>query len=272
QIELYNLTTEGDRTLDLPLPAFGGKGVFTREIEQALLEGKIDLAVHSVKDLPAELPEGLELSAVLEREDPRDCFISSNGTLLMELPEGSTIGTSSVRRTAQIKRLRPDFVPQSVRGNVETRLRKLSEHHYDALVMAFAGLKRLGLDPFVTQMLDTDFFLPAGGQGIIGIETRAGDARVLDLCAAVNHKPTEIQSDAERTFLKFLEGGCQVPCGVLSFIEGNAIRIQALVLAPDGRREIRTVRTGPTETACELARHAADDLLKQGAKKLMQHE
>ncbi|MBI4970610.1 MAG: hydroxymethylbilane synthase [Candidatus Omnitrophica bacterium] len=269
EIEIRIIKTEGDSRLDLPLPAFGGKGAFTKEIEEALLKKEIDLAVHSIKDLPTTLPDGLELIAVLEREDPRDCFISKDGKKLMDLRAGAKIGTSSIRRIAQLKRLRADLEPVNVRGNVETRLRKLNEGEYDGMVMAYAGLKRLGLDQHVSQILDIDFFVPACGQGIIGIEARENDQDLVELCAAINDPETELRGDAERMFLAFLEGGCQVPCGVLSEIKGSQIVIRAVVLAPDGSEEIRSMKQGPSEDALELARHLADDVIRRGAKRLI---
>lgn len=269
EIEIRVIKTEGDLKLDLPLPAFGGKGAFTKEIEDALLRKEIDIAVHSVKDMPTILPDGLELIAVLEREDPRDCLISKGGKKVMDLPEGARIGTSSVRRIAELKRLRPDVNPANVRGNVETRLRKLNDGEYDGLVMALAGLKRLGLDKNVTQILDTNFFMPACGQGIIGIEAREGDSEILELCTAINHKESEIQADAERMFLGCLGAGCQVPSGVLSEVNKNQFIIRAVVLSPDGTEEIHAMKQGETERALEIARHLADEVMKKGAKRLI---
>ncbi len=269
EVEIRVIKTEGDQKLDLPLPAFGGKGAFTKEIEDALIRKEIDLAVHSVKDMPTELPDGLELIAVLKREDPRDCLISRGGKKIMDLPKGAKIGTSSVRRTAQVKRLRPDLEPVNVRGNVETRLRKLESGDYDALVMAYAGIKRLGLADRVTQILETEFFVPAAGQGIIGIEARTGDPDMVAVCAAINDDASEIQADAERTFLGFLQAGCQVPCGVLSTVKEDAIAIHAVVLSPDGSEEIKAAKQGPVLDALELARHLADDVIKNGAKRLI---
>jgi hydroxymethylbilane synthase len=216
EIEIENIKTEWDERLDVPLPKFGGKGVFTKTIEDALLNGSIDLAVHSTKDMPTVLPEGLGLLAVLERENPSDCLITLNGEKLSDLPAGARLGTSSVRRIAQLKRYSPQFQVLDCRGNVETRLRKLEDDQFDGLMMAYSGVKRLELEHKVSQILDRSFFIPACGQGIIGIEGRVDDEEIIQLCSTINHSESEIQADAERTFLFVLEGGCQIPCGVTS--------------------------------------------------------
>lgn len=268
-VEMRVIKTEGDLKLDLPLPAFGGKGAFTKEIEEALLRKEIDLAVHSVKDMPTLLPEGLALIACLKREDPRDCLISKAGKKLSDFPENARIGTSSVRRVAQLKRFRADLEPVNIRGNVETRIRKMETGDYDGLVMAYSGIKRLGFEKSVTQILDTDFFVPACGQGIIGVEGREDDSNLIELCSSINDSETEIYADAERTFLARLEGGCQVPSGVLSRIKAGQIAIHAVVLARDGSQEIHAQKQGPVESALELARHLADEILKKGARKFI---
>jgi len=268
-VQIQVIKTEGDERLDVSLDTFEGKGVFTKTLEDALLADKIDLAVHSVKDMAAELPKRLTLLAVLERENPQDCLISLNNTQLMDLKPNARIGTSSVRRKAQLKRLRPDIEIVDIRGNVDTRLKKMADGEYDGLIMAYAGIKRLNFHEQVTQMLDTEFFIPPCGQGAVGLEGREGNMDLLKVCSSINHEETEIRVDSERMFLYILEGGCQIPCGVLSEVNGNQFSIRAGIWAKDGSEEILGSRTGNKTEATELAKSLAEELISKGAKRLM---
>ncbi len=268
-IEIKVIKTEGDERLDLPLPSFGGKGVFTKAIEDGLLDRSIDLAVHSSKDMATVLPEGLGLMAVLKREDPRDCFLSTSQQKISELKAGARIGTSSVRRTAQLKRFRSDLEICDVRGNVETRIQKMKDGEYDGLMMATSGVRRLGLEEHITQILEAQFFIPACAQGAIGIEARLDDPEVVELCALINDENTEIQVDAERMFLYVLEGGCQIPCGCLSEVKGNQFEIRAGVWSKDGKQEILLSRQGVVGEALDLAKSLGEEMLRNGAKELM---
>jgi hydroxymethylbilane synthase len=245
---------------DRPLAHAGGKGLFTKEIEQALLDGAIDLAVHSAKDMPTVLPDGLVLAACLEREDVRDAFISRKADNLSALRAGSVVGTSSLRRQAQVRRLRPDLAVTSFRGNVETRLRKLDEGVADATLLALAGLKRLGLAQAATAILPVEEFLPPVGQGAIAIETRAADARVRDLVAAIDHGETSAALTAERAFLAVLDGSCRTPIAGHAAVAGEALQFRGLILRPDGSEVYETACAGSRADAAALGAEAGREL------------
>lgn len=235
--------TVGDRILDTPLSKIGDKGLFTKELEAALQQGEIDLAVHSLKDLPTKLPEGLVIGAILERDDPRDVLVSRSGKTLADLPPGAKIGTSSLRRRAQILARRPDLHVEDLRGNVPTRIEKLERGEYDAIVLARAGVVRLGLAPKITESIDPSVLLPAVGQGAIAVEVRGGDARMLALIAALDHPQTRLAVAAERALLARLEGGCQVPIGALATLEGSRLTLHGLVADLDGKRVVRATES-----------------------------
>ena len=254
--------TTGDKITDVPLAKVGTKGLFTREIEEALLDGRAHLAVHSLKDLPTELPEGLVLAAVPEREDPRDAVV---GSKLADLPLGARVGTSSLRRAAQLRQLRPDLQVESVRGNLDTRLRKLDEGQYDAILLAAAGLKRLGWGGRIAEILAPEQMCPAVGQGALAIETRAGFEGV----ALLDHPATHAAVLAERAVLRALGGGCQVPIGAYATLSGDRIHILAIVAAPDGTQVIRANAEGAAADAAQIGARLADDLLKRGARHIL---
>ena len=268
-VELVGMTTKGDQILDSPLAKIGGKGLFVKELEMALLEGRADIAVHSMKDVPAEFPEGLGLTAILAREDPRDAFVSNRFEALEDLPEGAVVGTSSLRRQCQLKALRPDIEVHPLRGNVNTRLGKLDAGDYDAVVLACAGLKRLGLGDRIRQELGPEVILPAIGQGAIGIECRLDDTETRDLVAPLADEKTTLRVTAERAMNARLMGGCQVPIGGYAIIEHGVILLQGLVGSPDGRRIVRGDISGRPEDAEELGRVLAEDLLARGAGELL---
>ena len=255
--------TTGDKITDVPLAKVGTKGLFTKEIEEALLDGRADLAVHSLKDLPTELPEGLVLAAVPEREDPRDAVV---GRKLAELPPGAKVGTSSLRRAAQLRQLRPDLQVESVRGNLDTRLRKLDEGQYDAILLAAAGLKRLGWGDRIAEILPPEQMCPAVGQGALAIETRAG----FDQVAMLDHADTHTAVVAERAVLAALGGGCQVPIGAYATVSEGHIRLLAIVAAPDGSRVIRAEAEGEAADAADIGARLAADLLQRGAREILE--
>jgi hydroxymethylbilane synthase len=259
-IEIKVIRTTGDAIQDRPLAALGGKGLFTKEIEQALLERKIDIAVHSTKDMPTVLPAGLTLAACLPREDPRDVFVSRKAKRLVDLPRGAVVGTASLRRQAMVKRLRPDLVVVPMRGNVETRLRKVENDEIDATIMALAGLKRLNLAERATSVLDLDEFPPAVGQGAIGLETRDNDAVTRMRVNAINDVDTLVAISAERAFLAVLDGSCRTPiAGHARIVDGN-IQFRGLILKPDGSQAFETTRTGALNDAVALAYDAGQEL------------
>lgn len=259
-VDIEVIQTRGDRLAEVPLAQIGGKEVWTKEIETALLNGRIDLAVHSLKDLPTRLPDGLVLGAVSVREDVRDALV---GRLFEALPEGARIGTSSLRRQAQLLHLRPDLQIEAIRGNVETRLKKFETEGYDAVVLAAAGLNRLGLEGCVAEFLDADRCLPAPGQGALGIEIRAGDGRMAEYVLALNHVPTLQAVTAERAMLAALGGGCRVPIGGLAQDKNGALVLAGMVAMPDGSRLLRECATG--DDAEDLGRRVAQALLSRGA-------
>jgi len=272
RIEIFK--TSGDVMLDVPLAVIGGKGVFTKELEEALLDGRIDLAVHSLKDLPTILPEGLHVAAVTEREDPRDALVlradadEKFGTL-RDLPEGATVGTSSLRRTAQLKHLRPDVQVRDLRGNVDTRLRKLDSGDYDAVILAAAGLRRLGFAGRISAAVAVGEMLPAVGQGALGLETRAGDEETNEVVRLLEHEPTRAACTAERALLRALGGGCQVPIAAHATHADGRLRLEALVASVGGERVIRDTLDGRPDEAERVGGKLAAILLERGADALL---
>ena len=267
KVELVPITTTGDKILDAPLAKIGGKGLFVKEIENALLAGEIDLAVHSLKDVPMIIPEGLILSAITEREEPYDVLISRNGNKLEELPSGAVVGTSSLRRQVQIKRRRRDLRVEILRGNVDTRLRKLKEGLYDAIVLAYAGVKRMGLSGEISQVLED--FIPAVGQGSLVIETRAEDERVINFVKVLNHKESWLRAVCERAFLRELQGGCQVPIGAYAWIEGDRIKIKGFISDLEGERFLEGYEEGGLQKAEEVGKRLAQRLLREGGEEIL---
>ena len=267
---LKRIQTSGDKIQDVPLAKIGGKGLFVKEIEEALLRQEIDLAVHSMKDVPSVLPEGLEIICVPEREDPRDALIAREGYSLEKLPVGGRVGTSSLRRQAQLLYVRPDLKIAVLRGNVDTRLRKVRESHFDAIILAASGLKRLGWDQEVTEYLSVDVSLPAIGQGSLGLEGRKDDVFVRDLVAQFEHPPTRIAVTAERALLTRLEGGCQVPIAGYATLQGDTLTLDGLVASLDGKRYIRQALSGPAGEAGTIGTRLAERLLESGAQPILQ--
>ena len=267
EVEVRKITTTGDRILDRRLETIGGKGAFLKEIEEALLAGEVDLAVHSLKDVPTTLPDGLGLCAFLERADPRDAVVSASGQGLGRLPAGARIGTTSLRRAAQVKARRPDLHIEDLRGNVDTRIRRLREGHFDAILLAMAGLLRLGRSDEVTESLDPWAFLPAPGQGVMALECRVGDRDVTAAALVLHHGQTERAVTAERTFLASLGGGCNVPLGAYAVTEGATVRLAGFVARPDGSTVLRAEAMGGDPAA--VGRAAADDLRARGAEPLL---
>ncbi len=267
--ELVKMVTKGDKILDAPLAKIGGKGLFVKELEQGMLDGTADIAVHSMKDVPVEFPEGLYLAAILDREDPTDAFVSNNYKSLADLPNNAKIGTSSLRRQCQIKEKFPDAEILSLRGNVNTRLAKLDAGEYDAIILASAGLKRLGMGSRITQCLDTGISLPAIGQGAVGIECRVNDAEINSYLKQLQDEQTTIRVTAERAMNERLNGGCQVPIAGFAEIQGNALFMRGLVGSPDGSVLYRAERTGLLAQAKQIGIDIADDLLAQGADKIL---
>ncbi len=267
-IETRQITTGGDRDQHSSLAQIGGQGVFVKEIESALLRREIDLAVHSLKDMPSELPDGLTLAAVLLREDPRDALVSRDGLTLETLPPGARVGTGSLRRRAQLRAHRPDLEIVDLRGNVDTRLRKLHAGEYDAIVLALAGLKRLGRTE-ATQILPIDVMLPAVGQGVIALEARRDDRRVLSLLHFLHHPPTGLAVTAERAFLAELGVGCRLPVAAYATVEGEQVHLRALVADAEGNRLLKGELVGPTGVAQQLGIDLACQLLAQGAEELL---
>jgi hydroxymethylbilane synthase len=269
--ELVKMVTRGDKILDAPLAKIGGKGLFVKELEQGMLEGNADIAVHSMKDVPIDFPEGLHLAAILEREDPTDAFVSNHFQSLNDLPENARIGTSSLRRQCQIKARFPNAEILSLRGNVNTRLAKLDAGDYDAIILASAGLKRLGMGERIRQSLPTQISLPACGQGAIGIECRASDVEINQmLIKALHHEATAVCVAAERAMNAKLNGGCQVPIAGFAQLENGEIFMRALVGSPDGDVIYRAEKRGLSANAIEIGESLADDLLKQGAAQILQ--
>ncbi|WP_034461694.1 hydroxymethylbilane synthase [Buttiauxella noackiae] len=268
-VELVPMVTRGDIILDTPLAKVGGKGLFVKELELALLEGRADIAVHSMKDVPVEFPEGLGLVTICERDDPRDAFVSNNFSSLDSLPAGSVVGTSSLRRQCQIAERRPDLVIRSLRGNVGTRLGKLDNGDYDAIILAVAGLNRLGLQSRIRYALPAEVSLPAVGQGAVGIECRLDDEHTQALLASLNHEETAIRVCAERAMNMRLEGGCQVPIGSYAELKDGELWLRALVGAPDGSILVRGERRGKPEDAEVMGISLAEELLDKGAREIL---
>lgn len=270
-VVIRRITTTGDRITDAPLARVGGKGLFIKEIEEALLAGEIDLAVHSLKDMPAELPPGLIIAAVTERDDPRDALITRDGSgTLLTLPSGARVGTSSLRRSVQLKALRPDLDVLPLRGNVETRLRKLEAGQYDAILLAAAGLRRLGLADRITEWISPDLILPAIGQGALALETREEDQNTLACVAGVNHAPTQSAVTAERAFLRHFGGSCQVPMAAYAELQGSELRLRGLIASLDGRRVLKDQVVGSVSDADALGRELARRLIDAGALALLE--
>ena len=263
-IELKIIRTSGDAIQDRPLAEEGAKGLFTKEIEEALLQGAIDLAVHSAKDMPTVLPDGLMLAACLEREDPRDVFISRKARSLAELPQGASLGTASLRRQAIAKRARDDLRIMPLRGNVETRLRKLDGGDFDATILALAGLKRLGLTKHATAIMSVDEFLPAVGQGAIGIETRENDGRTRELLARIDHDDTSIALACERAFLAELDGSCKTPIGGHATVSGDTLHFRGLIVRPDGSSAHDIVANGHRGDRIKIGSEAGHELRRLG--------
>ena len=268
--QLVKMVTRGDKILDAPLAKVGGKGLFVKELEEGMLAGYADIAVHSMKDVPMEFPEGLHLAAILEREDPSDAFVSNRFANLKDLPLNSRIGTSSLRRECQIKELFPNAEVIPLRGNVNTRLAKLDAEDYDAIILASAGLIRLGMADRITQSLAVSVSLPAVGQGAIGIECRVDDLEINEMLKALHHNETGLCVTAERAMNSRLNGGCQVPIAGFSVLENGQVFMRGLVGSPDGRLIYRAEKTGSVDQIESIGRLIAEDLLAQGADKILQ--
>jgi hydroxymethylbilane synthase len=270
-VELIGMSTQGDMILDTPLAKIGGKGLFVKELEQGMLANRADIAVHSMKDVPVELPGGLHLAVILEREDPRDAFVSNRYKSMEELPKRAVLGTSSLRRQCQIAELRPDLKIKSLRGNVNTRLRKLDDGKFDAIILAAAGLKRLGFTKRISAVLEPEQSLPAIGQGAIGIECRADDEWVNSLIAPLHDLETALCVAAERAMNSRLMGGCQVPIAGYAVMNHNRIYMRGLVGEVDGSRIMRSESSAPATEAEALGARLAEDLLGQGADQVLMH-
>jgi len=268
--QAYPNVTRGDKILDAALAKVGGKGLFVKELEQGMLEGEADIAVHSMKDVPIEFPEGLHLAAILTREDPTDAFVSNQYKSFSELPTRARIGTSSLRRECQLKQHLPEAEVLPLRGNVNTRLAKLDAGEYDAIILASAGLKRLGMGDRITQTLDTSVSLPAVGQGAIGIECRVDDVEINQMLAALHDQVTGVCVKAERAMNTRLNGGCQVPIAGFAILQETQVFMRGLVGSPDGQVIYRAERAGSIEQAESLGQQIAEDLLSQGADKVLQ--
>ena len=275
EISFIKIKTTGDMILDVPLAKIGGKGLFVKEIEEAILRHKVDMAVHSMKDVPTELPEGLHLAAICRREDPRDALITKVQSSkfkvqsFKDLPHGATVGTSSLRRLCQLKNIRPDLKIVQLRGNLDTRIRKLDEGQFDAIIVAVAGVKRLGLAYRITEILEPEICLPAIGQGAIGIECRVDDKVINTILGALNHQETSISVRAERALLRKLGGGCQVPIAAYARIEDGRVIMDGLVGSITGERVIKSHAEGKLEDHERLGTNLAEDLLSRGAKEIL---
>ena len=265
QVELLGFTTQGDKILDSPLAKIGGKGLFVKELETAMLEGKADIAVHSMKDVPVDFPEGLGLTTICEREDPADAFVSNSFASIDELPQGAIVGTSSLRRRCQLLQARPDLDIRDLRGNVNTRLRKLDDGEYQAIVLAVAGLKRLKMADRIRSALPFELSLPAVGQGAVGIECRMDDTETLKLLEPLHHQPTATRVLAERAMNARLHGGCQVPIAGFAELDGKTLRLRGRVGSPDGKQLLKAEASGPADQPEQLGQQVADTLLLQGA-------
>ena len=269
-IRIETIQTKGDKILDVALSRIGDRALFTKEIEQALIDGAIDLAVHSLKDLPTTLPDGLSLAAITERHDPYDALVAEPGMTIETLPAGATVATSSLRRRAQLLALRSDLNIVDVRGNVQTRLARRRENGWEGMILAFAGLDRLGLDHEISQIIPTSLMLPAVGQGALAVETRADDEELRTLLVAIDHAPTRFCVTAERALLRSLEGGCQVPIGAYATVEQTTLSLDAVVATLDGSTLLRRSIAGAQEESERLGRQLADDLLAAGAAEILE--
>jgi hydroxymethylbilane synthase len=269
KVSLVKLKTRGDKLLDAPLAKVGGKGLFVKELEAGILEGKADIAVHSMKDVPVEFPDGLELALIMEREDPRDAFVSNQYDSLATMPAGTLVGTSSLRRQTQIRERYPHLRIDWLRGNVNTRLRKMDDGEYDAIILACAGLIRLGFEQRITMPLEPEECLPAIGQGAVGIEVRSYDIAVKELLAPLGHAETASRIAAERALNEALNGGCQVPIAGYAVLNDGEIYLRGLVGEPDGSRILRAEASGKVEDAVSIGRALAEDLLSQGADQIL---
>ena len=269
RVELVPMSTQGDIILDTPLAKIGGKGLFVKELEQAMLDGRADIAVHSMKDVPVEFPDDLELHVICEREDPRDAFVSNNFANIDALPQGAIVGTSSLRRQCQIRALRPDLEIRDLRGNVNTRLAKLDSGQYDAIILAAAGLIRLEMGERIRDFIEPEVSLPANGQGAVGIECRIDDEVTKALLAPLEHSETRIRVNAERAMNRHLEGGCQVPIGAYALVDGDQVHLRGLVGAIDGSEILRDEISGHVDDAEKLGIELAKKLLAQGADKIL---
>ncbi|KPH62897.1 hydroxymethylbilane synthase [Pseudoalteromonas porphyrae] len=268
-VELVPMSTQGDIILDTPLAKIGGKGLFVKELEQAMLDGRADIAVHSMKDVPVDFPEGLALHTICEREDPRDAFVSNTYADIAQLPQGAIVGTSSLRRQCQIRALRPDLEIRDLRGNVNTRLAKLDDGQYDAIILAAAGLIRLDMHERIKAFIEPEVSLPANGQGAVGIECRIDDEATKALLAPLEHSETRIRVNAERAMNRRLEGGCQVPIGAYALVDGEQVHLRGLVGAIDGSEILRADISGNTIDAEALGVQLAEQLLALGADKIL---
>ena len=269
EVELVTMSTQGDKILDTPLAKIGGKGLFVKELEQGMLEGRADIAAHSIKDVPMEFPEGLYLSTILEREEPCDAFVSNKYDSLEQLPKGAIVGTSSLRRRCQLLHKRPDLQIEDLRGNVNTRLSKLDDGQYDAIILACAGLIRLEMEDRIKQSISSELILPAVGQGAIGLEAREGDDDTLALISVLDHDTTRYRVLAERALNLRLNGGCQVPIACHATIDGDKLHLRALVGEPDGSNIISGEIRGSKEDAENLGTELADELLGKGARAIL---
>lgn len=268
-VTLTRIQTSGDKIVDVPLAKIGGKGLFVKEIEEALLSGEIDFAVHSMKDVPTQLPDGLEILCVPPREDSRDALISRTGCRFQELPVGARVGSSSLRRQSQLLHARPDLRIEMLRGNLDTRLKKLKEGQFDAIILAAAGLRRLGWTEEITEYLDPQLCLPAIGQGALGIEGRSNDQFVRSILSRLTHPPTQVAVTAERALLHRLEGGCQVPIAAYATLTDDQVRLEGLVASVDGKTVIRDAVQGTRAEAQVLGTRLAERLLARGADKIL---
>jgi len=269
-ISIRVITTSGDKIKDVPLSKIGGKGLFVKEIEEALLAKEIDLAVHSMKDVPIEIPSQLEISIITKRENPLDAQISKNGKKLADLPQGATIGTSSLRRSSQLLNYRNDFKIHPLRGNVDTRLKKVEEGKYDAILLASAGLNRLGWSNRITEEISHEIIIPAMGQGALGIETRLGDSKTYNFISSLNHEQTNYEVSAERALVGKLDGGCQVPIGAYAKTEDNLITLKGLVASLDGKIIHKSEIVGPIDDAINIGQDLGEELLKMGANEILE--
>jgi len=270
EVTLLQIVTTGDKILDVPLARIGGKGLFTKELENAMLAGEIDLAVHSLKDMPTELPIGLTLAAITERVDPGDALISPKYCKIDNLPHGAKVGTSSLRRKAQLLQYRPDLRISDLRGNLDTRLKKMDTEGLDAIILAVSGLKRLGWQDLITQVLPQDICLPAVGQGALAIEARANDQEVRNMLTFLNHQETRWAVEAERAYLAEVEGGCQIPIGVYGHIQQGALLLEAAILSVDGFQQIRETISGSPTEGMQLGHTLAQRMLDCGGREILQ--